>query len=131
MGPIPLRIIIGYGFIAHGWAKWSRGPAGFGKLLQQSGVPFPEFTPWIVTLLELCGGLAILAGAFVAIVSIPLIISMLVAMFTMHLKYGFSSINTIGLTKAGPVFSAPGYEVALLHWRFACPGAWRLRTFVD
>ena len=48
-------------------------------------------------------------------VSIPLIASMLVATFTVHLKYGFSSINTIGLTKDGPVFSPPGYEVALLY----------------
>jgi len=114
--PIPLRLIIGYGFIVHGWAKLSRGPAGgFGNLLQQVGVPFPIFTAWAVTVLELLGGLAILTGAFVALVSIPLIMSMLVAIFTVHLKYGFSSINTIGLTKNGPVFSPPGYEVALLY----------------
>ena len=113
---IPLRLIIGYGFIVHGWAKLSRGPAGgFGNLLQQVGVPFPIFTAWAVTVLELLGGLAILTGAFVALVSIPLIVSMLVATFTVHLKYGFSSINTIGLTKDGPVFSPPGYEVALLY----------------
>jgi putative oxidoreductase len=113
---IPLRLIIGYGFIVHGWAKLSRGPSGgFGNLLQQLGVPFPIFTAWTVTVLELFGGLAILTGAFVALVSIPLIVSMLVATFTVHLKYGFSSINTIGLTKDGPVFSPPGYEVALLY----------------
>ena len=27
--PLPLRVVIGYGFVAHGWAKLSRGPAGF------------------------------------------------------------------------------------------------------
>src|SRR6516164_661069 len=40
---------------------------------------------------------------------------MLVAMFTVHLKYGFSSINTIGLTRDGPQFGPPGYEVNLLY----------------
>jgi putative oxidoreductase len=40
---------------------------------------------------------------------------MLVAMFTVHLKYGFSSINTIGLTADGPRFGPPGYEVNLLY----------------
>jgi hypothetical protein len=30
--PLPLRLIIGYGFVAHGWAKLSRGPAEFAKL---------------------------------------------------------------------------------------------------
>ena len=70
---------------------------------------------WMVTLLEVFGGLAILAGALVTLVSIPLIISMLVAMFTVQLRYGFSSVNTVGLTAAGPVFGPPGYEINLLY----------------
>src|SRR5262245_48090724 len=100
--PLPLRLVIGYGFVAHGWAKLSRGPAGFAKLLEQIGAPLPEATAWVSTLIEVLGGLAILAGAFVAAVSIPLIVMMLVAMFTVHLRYGFSAINTIGLTADGP-----------------------------
>jgi putative oxidoreductase len=59
--------------------------------------------------------MAILAGILVPLVSIPLVISMLVATFTVQLKYGFSSINTIGLTKTGPVFGPPGYEINLLY----------------
>jgi putative oxidoreductase len=76
---LPLRLIIRYGFMAHGGAKLSRGPAGFAKLLEQIGAPLPEVTAWVSTLSELLGGLAILAGAFVAAVSIPLIVLMLVA----------------------------------------------------
>lgn len=112
---VPLRLVVGYGFMVHGWAKWSRGPAGFARLLEQIGVPFPDVSAWVVTLLELFGGFAILAGALIAVVSIPLIVSLLVAMFTVHLKYGFSSINTIGLTPSGPVFGPPGFEVDLLY----------------
>ncbi|HZV06688.1 MAG TPA: DoxX family protein [Gemmataceae bacterium] len=112
---LPLRLIIGYGFVAHGWAKLSRGPAGFAKLLEQIGAPLPEATAWASTLIEILGGLAILAGAFVAVVSVPLIVMMLVAMFTVHLRYGFSAINTIGLTADGPKFGPPGYEVNLLY----------------
>ena len=59
--------------------------------------------------------MAIFAGAFVEIVSVPLIVMMLVAMFTVHLKYGFSSVNTIGLTESGPQFGPPGYEINLLY----------------
>ena len=113
--PLPLRLVIGYGFIAHGWAKLSRGPAGFARLLDQIGAPLPELTAWVSTLIEVLGGLAILAGAFLAVVSIPLIVMMLVAMFTVHLRYGFSAINTIGLTADGPQFGPPGYEVNLLY----------------
>ena len=113
--PLPLRVAIGYGFTAHGWAKMSRGPAGFAALVHQIGMPFPTFTAWAVTLLELVGGLAILAGAFVAFVSVPMILTMLVAMFKVHLKYGFSAIKTIGLGPDGPLFGPPGYEVNLLY----------------
>jgi putative oxidoreductase len=113
--PLPLRLIIGFGFMAHGWAKLSRGPSGFAKLLDQIGAPLPEATAWVSTLVELFGGLAVFVGAFVELVSVPLIVMMLVAMFTVHLKYGFSSINTIGLTQSGPQFGPPGYEVNLLY----------------
>jgi putative oxidoreductase len=113
--PLPLRLIIGFGFMAHGWAKLSRGPAGFGKLLAQIGAPFPEATAWVSTCVELLGGLAVLLGAFVELVSVPLIFMMLVAMFTVHLKYGFSSVNTVGLTPDGPRFGPPGYEINLLY----------------
>ena len=113
--PLPLRLVIGYGFLAHGWAKLSRGPEGFAKLLEQIGAPLPQAAAWVSTFIEILGGLAILAGAFVAAVSIPLIVMMLVAMFTVHLRYGFSAINTIGLTADGPQFGPPGYEVNLLY----------------
>jgi putative oxidoreductase len=113
--PLPLRLVIGYGFIVHGSAKLSRGPAEFAKLLDQIGAPLPELTAWVSTFIEIIGGLAILAGAFVAVASVPLIVMMLVAMFTVHLRYGFSAINTIGLTADGPQFGPPGYEVNLLY----------------
>jgi putative oxidoreductase len=112
---LPLRLLIGIGFLLHGLAKWNRGPAKFGMLLQYAGVPFPLQTAWMVTLLEVFGGAAILVGLFVTVVSIPLIASMLVAIVTVQGRYGFSSVNTIGLTPAGPLFGPPGYEINLLY----------------
>jgi putative oxidoreductase len=111
----PLRLAIGYGFLAHGLAKWNRGPAHFAKLLQQIDMPLPTTTVWIVTFLEVFGGLAVLAGVLVAFASIPLICSMLVAMFRVQIRYGFSSVNTIGLSPSGPLFGPPGYEIDLLY----------------
>ena len=112
---LPIRLVIGFGFMAHGWAKLSRGPAGFAKLLHQIGVPAPLPTAWAATFLEIFGGAAILIGALVTYVSVPLVVMMAVAMFTIHARYGLSSINTIGLTAAGPQFGPPGYEVNLLY----------------
>ena len=113
--PIPIRMILGVGFMVHGWAKWSRGPAAFAELLKQAHVPLPFANAWLVTLLEIFGGLALLMGAFVTIVSVPLILSMLGAMFTVNIKYGFSAVNTIGLTPQGPLLGPPGYEINLLY----------------
>jgi putative oxidoreductase len=112
---LALRLVVGYGFLAHGLAKASKGPAAFAKLLHVIGVPFPAVTSWAVMLLEIFGGMALLIGLFVALASVPLIASMIVAMFTIHLRNGFSSINTIGLTPAGPVFGPPGFEINLLY----------------
>jgi putative oxidoreductase len=113
--PLFLRLVMGYGFMAHGWVKLSRGPAKFQRLLEQLGVPFPHLTSWVVPLVEVLGGLAVLLGVAVAITAVPLIATMLVAMFSVHLKYGFSAINTIGLSPEGPIFGPPGYEVNLLY----------------
>ena len=112
---LALRLVVGYGFLAHGLAKATRGPAGFARLLHVIGVPFPVVTAWSVMLLEVFGGMAILVGLFIAVASIPLIASMIVAMFTIHFRNGFSAINTIGLTPSGPVFGPPGYEINLLY----------------
>jgi len=70
---------------------------------------------WVVPLTELICGFAILVGLFIRITAIPMIFVMLTAMFTVHLKYGFSAIKTIGLSADGPLFGPPGYEVDLLY----------------
>jgi putative oxidoreductase len=64
---------------------------------------------WSLTALRLVMGFGFMAQ------SIPLILSMIGAMLTVQLRYGFSSINTIGLTPDGPVFGPPGYEINLLY----------------
>jgi putative oxidoreductase len=99
--PIPIRMMLGVGFMVDGLAKWNRGPGAFAELLKQERVPLSP-RQWLVTMLEICGGLALLIGAFVALVSISLIFSMLGAMFIVNIKYSFSAVNTIGLTPEGP-----------------------------
>lgn len=110
-----LRLVIGFGFMAHGWAKLSRGPDKFAVLLTYIGVPFPHFMAWFTTMVELLGGLALILGIFVALLSVPLIFIHIVAMSTIHIHYGFSSVNTIGMSPTGPLFGPPGYEISLLY----------------
>jgi uncharacterized membrane protein YphA (DoxX/SURF4 family) len=53
--PIPLRLIVGYGFMEHGYAKLSKGSDAFAGILQSMGVPSPHFTAWATILIELLG----------------------------------------------------------------------------
>jgi putative oxidoreductase len=112
---LPLRAVVGIGFLLHGKAKLNRGPANFALLLEHIGAPHPLLTAWMVTCVEILGGILVIVGLVVPLVSVPLIVSMLVALFTIHIHYGFSAVNTIGLTPAGPLFGPPGYEINLLY----------------
>jgi putative oxidoreductase len=112
---LPLRLLIGFGFAAHGLAKLSRGPEQFAAVLAAMGIPAPSLAAWVTTLLELFGGISVMAGALVAPLSVPLAVVMLTALFTVHLPNGFSSIKLRAITAAGAQFGAPGYELNLLY----------------
>jgi putative oxidoreductase len=112
---LPLRLIVGYGFMAHGYAKIAKGPDHFFAILHALGVPAPEVMGWATILIELFGGFAVLTGAFVVLASLPLAVTLVVAMFTVHLPYGFSSIKLQAVTAAGAQFGPPGYELDLLY----------------
>jgi putative oxidoreductase len=113
--PIPLRLIVGFGFMQHGFAKLSKGPDAFAGILQVMGVPAPHFMAWSTILVELLGGCAVILGAFVPLVSLPMAAILLVATFTVQLPYGFSSIKLVAVTAAGAQFGPPGYETNLLY----------------
>ncbi|MBV8275122.1 MAG: DoxX family protein [Verrucomicrobia bacterium] len=76
---------------------------------------------WSTVLIEILGGLTVILGAFVTLASLPMAAVLLVAMFTVHLPYGFSSIKLEAVTAAGAQFGPPGYEVSLLY--LACLAA--------
>lgn len=113
--PLPLRLIVGYGFLAHGYAKLMRGPDSFAGVLHVLGVPAPHLLAWATTLVELLGGAAIVAGAFVALASLPMAIVLLTALVTVHLPYGFFSVKLVEVTANGTKFGPVGYEVILLY----------------
>src|SRR6201988_619398 len=119
--PIPLRLIVGYGFMEHGFAKLSKGPENFASILHTMGVPAPHLMAWLTILTKLIGGLAVLLGAFVPLVSLPMAAVLFVAMVTVHLPYGFSSIKLLSVTSGRAQFGPPGYEFDLLY--LACLAA--------
>ena len=121
LAPLALRLVAGFGFLAHGYAKLSRGPETFAVVLHTLGVPAPHLMSWLTTLVELVGGSALLAGAFVSVVSVPLAIVLLTALATVHWRYGFFSVKLAEVSVEGVRFGTVGYEIILLY--LACLAA--------
>ena len=119
--PVPLRLIVGFGFVQHGYAKLLKGPEAFASILHLLGVPAPHLMAWLTIVTELAGGFAVLLGAFVPLVSAPMAVVLLTAMFSVHWRYGFSSIKLLTVTPEGAKFGPPGYECDLLY--LACLAA--------
>jgi putative oxidoreductase len=115
IAPVLLRVVVGYGFMWHGYAKLGRGPELFAATLHTLGVPLPLLFAWLTTAVELVGGIAILAGAFVAWVSAPLAIVLVTALLTVHLPYGFPSVRLAEVSGSGIKFGPVGYELVLMY----------------
>lgn len=118
---LPLRLMVGYGFMEHGLAKLTKGPDKFAAILHAMHVPAFHWMAWLTILTEILGGAAVLLGVWVAAASVPMAMVLLVAVVTVHLRYGFSSIKLMAVTAAGAQFGPPGYECDLLY--LACLAA--------
>jgi len=115
---LPIRVIFGLFFLAQGWGKLAN-IAGFTGMLAGWGVPAPTAMAWIVGLIELLGGLALLLGLWVELAGILLGIVMLVAIakvtwangFTAPGGYGLNLLIIAGLLSV--MFSGPGKLTAM------------------
>ncbi len=82
---ILIRLLVGVVFFSEGIQKFLypdlRGPGRFESI----GIPFPEFSGYMVGGLEVLCGLLVLAGILTRLAVIPLIIIMITALFTTKL----------------------------------------------
>lgn len=79
-----IRAIVGLGFIFHGMMKVH---AGFSDWMGPHGFA-PTWLQSVVTIVEVCGGGALIAGLFTPLVTFLLAIDMIVAIFRYHLPAG-------------------------------------------
>jgi len=56
------------------------------------GLPFPELMAWMATTTEIVGALLLLVGLAVRWISIPLMVTMIVAIVTVHWQNGWQAI---------------------------------------
>ncbi len=112
---LPLRLVIGFGFMEHGYAKLAHGPDKWIAIVHAIGIPLPFLLGWATILVELVGGALIVLGALVPLATVPMAIVLLVAIATVHLPNGFSSIKLQSFGATGAHFGQPGYETDLLY----------------
>ncbi len=86
------RLIVAYGFYGPAMMKWSdidSVASWFGTL----GIPFPTLNAYMAASTEMAGVVLLTLGFLIRLISIPLIVVMLVAIFTVHIHNGFSCGN--------------------------------------
>ena len=95
LGPLALRLYLAPIFIAAGLTKIS-GIDGFASWLGNPdwglGLPAPTLLAYLAAYTELIGGIALLVGVAVRWFSIPLMITMLVAIFAVHWDDGWFAV---------------------------------------
>jgi putative oxidoreductase len=94
LGPTVLRLAVGVVFAAHGAQKlfglWDGGGLnGTAAFFAQLGLTPAYPLAVLVGLVELGGGLLLIAGAFTLVTAAALTVTMLVAVWTVHLSSGF------------------------------------------
>src|SRR5262249_51624321 len=70
----PLRLMIGFGFMQHSYAKLARGPENFINVLHAMGLPVPIVLGWATIIVEIVGGVMIMAGALIPLATVPMAI---------------------------------------------------------
>lgn len=95
LGLFGLRLYLAPIMIAAGLTKlnaFENTAAWFGNADWGLGLPFPEVMTALVIAAELGGGLALLVGFMTRLVAIPLMVTMLVAAFSVHWDNGWFAI---------------------------------------
>lgn len=96
IGPLLLRLYLAPVMIQAGWTKFAsfeNTAAWFGNPDWGLGLPFPELLTFLAAGTELVGGIALVIGFATRWFAIPLIVTMLVAIFAVHWENGWLAIS--------------------------------------
>lgn len=101
VAPLVLRLAVGVIFAAHGYQKWTGGVENVAGFFASAGIPAALYSAYLVTFLELAGGILLVLGLFTHWLAKLFALEMLVAFFFVHMGKGI-------FVQSG------GYELVLL-----------------
>jgi len=87
-----VRLILAYGFLNPALLK-VQNISGIIDWFSQMGIPLPALNAYLATATELSGVVLLTLGLGVRIITIPLMITMIVAITTVHWGHGFEAGN--------------------------------------
>jgi putative oxidoreductase len=123
-GLLILRLVLGIAFVVHGWSKLAGGPGNMAGFFGGAGIPLPALMVWVVTIVELVGGILLIIGFLTQIVGVLLAINMLGAIVFVRMSGPFIENGAISWEKEA-VFGAAALCLAL-----AGPGLWAVDDVV-
>ncbi|MFD1675462.1 DoxX family protein [Alicyclobacillus fodiniaquatilis] len=93
IGLLIIRLVVGLTFAGHGTQKFGwfggHGLKGTGGWLESIGIKPGVFMAFLAALAEVIGGLLFAAGLWLPVAAALMVITMLVAIFTVHGKNGY------------------------------------------
>jgi putative oxidoreductase len=89
--PLAVRVLGGAVMAAHGWQKLQGGPANFGQALAGLGVPLPTLMAYLVTFVELIGGILLIVGLLSRLAALLLTIDLVMAIVLVKVNIGLLS----------------------------------------
>lgn len=97
IAPLMLRVLVGIIMAAHGWQKLMMGPGAFGEsMLGGLGVPLPVFMGYVVTFVELVGGILLILGLLSRGAGLLLTINLAVAVLLVKVNVGLIAAEGVG-----------------------------------
>ena len=135
-GPTILRVMVGIVFALHGSQKLfgafgGHGIEGFTPFIEKLGFPLPTLFAYLAASAEFFGGLALIFGVLTRLATIPMIFTMIIAVFFVHFESGFFAQNggfeyplTLMIALISLGLTGPG-ALALDSWLYKrfCPRA--------
>ncbi len=115
MGPLVMRLVVGYVFMLTGWAKLNSLPQMI-QNFSEWGIPFPEILTPFVAGVECFGGAMLILGLFTRIPAAMLTVVMIVAIKVAKWENVDSLETLLGFEEAT-------YLAAFLWLAIAGPGA--------
>ena len=89
LAPLSVHAILAIIMTAQGWQQPAQmGPAGFGQVSRADGYPLPRLMGFVVTFVELVGGILLMVGLLPRLVALVLTIHLAVALLPVNVDVG-------------------------------------------